>query len=347
MLGRDVKSLKRISFYLFLIPTIALIFSLIINNFLAEFNYTKPSKFSSISHNLKTVICDDSQECATWLSEPTKNYGDCYNNIVERIFVYKNENIKLSKIMEFISDESYDLNSLQKIELIESKKINTECIRNSNLFFLYNNFPTIVDGINKLKNHDKFQLGTNVSVNPFFYGETSISNIVKRFPLAFFFKSLMFISSLLMVIYWYLNNKVARQVQKVEKNFNFFIFGILSSLFLFFHVLFLGMNFENETFSTLRRIIIIFFILFEIISQVLLVLNLKRNFDIYNFIISERILFLKYCLISFMIIATIIILIILSFFDLTSSFDYFLEWNYFLILLFFYLLSSLLWKKEL
>jgi hypothetical protein len=149
-----------------------------------------------------------------------------------------------------------------------------------------------------------------------------------------------------MIIYWYLNNKIARQILKIDRNFIFFIFGTLSAIFLFFHVFFLGANIEGEIFKKLRRLIIVLFILFEIIAQLLLVLNLKKNINKFNFIISSKILFLKYMLISFMILATIIILTILTLYDLSSAFDYFLEWNYFSILLFFYLLSSLLWKNK-
>ena len=42
---------------------------------------------------------------------------------------------------------------------------------------------------------------------------------------------------------------------------------------------------------------------------------------------------------------TIIILTILIFYDLDAKFDYILEWNYFLLLLIFYFLSFLMWKK--
>ena len=41
----------------------------------------------------------------------------------------------------------------------------------------------------------------------------------------------------------------------------------------------------------------------------------------------------------------ILILTILIFYNLPSNIDYILEWNYFLILLIFYFLSYLMWKK--
>ena len=211
---------------------------------------------------------------------------------------------------------------------------------------MYDNFKSLANLVYKIKKTEKFSFGTSKMVNPFFFGETSISNIVKRLPLAYFFKPLIYISSFLMILYWYYNNLAAKNIQNRSKNFPFFYFGILSSIFLFFHVTFLGSNIENELFQKIRRLIIVLFILFEIISQVLLVINLRKNLEKFQVYISKKVLSLKYYLISFMVMITIIILTILSLFDLSSKFDYFLEWNYFLILLFFYLLSFFLWKVK-
>ena len=55
---------------------------------------------------------------------------------------------------------------------------------------------------------------------------------------------------------------------------------------------------------------------------------------------------LKIIFVSAIILCTVIILITLAIFDLDSKVDYILEWNYFLFLLIFYLLSSIMWKKQ-
>ena len=344
-----IRSLKRVSFFLFLIPFIAIVFSLLINNFLTTFSYEKQTIFYSLSNNLKTVDCEQSPEiCKNWIDGKKKVdvLADCEKNIIEKKYTYNDEIYDYDKMDKLSISGKLKINNLSKIEFKRTKQVDITCIRNSNIFWFYNMFPFIAENIWDLKSNKNFSLGTSGMVNPFFYGETSISNIVKRFPLSFFFKPLMFISSVLMVVYWYLNNKVAKQILKTRRNFSFFIFGFLSAIFLFFHVVFLGSSIEHEIFKKLRRLIIVFFILFEIISQVLLVINLRKNFKQFNFIISEKILKIKYLLIVFMVLITILILTILSFFDLSSSFDYFLEWNYFVILLFFYLLSSLLWKYK-
>ena len=40
------------------------------------------------------------------------------------------------------------------------------------------------------------------TINPFLYGETSISNIAKRYPVNYFFKTLIFILSITLFLYW-------------------------------------------------------------------------------------------------------------------------------------------------
>ena len=42
-----------------------------------------------------------------------------------------------------------------------------------------------------LKSNNKYTSGTGNAVYPFLYGETSISNIVKRFPINYLFKPLL------------------------------------------------------------------------------------------------------------------------------------------------------------
>ena len=124
------------------------------------------------------------------------------------------------------------------------------------------------------------------------------------------------------------------------------IYGYLSGLFLFLHVLFLGIDLDNNIFQSIRRIVIVCFILCEILAQFCLVkkiYSIKKNIKIY---INELFLKLKIILVGFILIASFIILSTLAFYDLEQNFDYFLEWNYFLILLLFYLLTFLMWKKE-
>ena len=147
-----------------------------------------------------------------------------------------------------------------------------------------------------------------------------------------------------MYLYWKNYNYLFKEILN-SKNNKFVLFGIASAIFLFFHVLFLGMEIDNKIFKLLRKLVIVFFILSEIIAQFLLSIKLfknKRNLRYYcnTYIINIKLLFV-------IVIATvsIFVIFILLMYDLSNKVDYILEWNYFAGLLFYYLLSALMWKK--
>ena len=150
---------------------------------------------------------------------------------------------------------------------------------------------------------------------------------------------------IIMIIYWILNNKIFNQIIKSKKTNLFLYFGILSAIFLFFHVLLLGSNIENELFQKIRRTIIVLFILFEVLGQIFLTKNLytyKNNF--YNYA-RIKIIFLKVIFVSLVLLVTLSVFFILTFYNLPSKVDYILEWNYFAALLIYYFLSSIMWKN--
>ena len=60
----------------------------------------------------------------------------------------------------------------------------------------------------------------------------------------------------------------------------------------------------------------------------------------------SKIIYLKLAFIIFVVILSVSILFILVFYNLDARIDYIIEWNYFLLLLVFYFLSSIMWKKE-
>lgn len=345
-----LKRLKKFSLLLFIFPSVALVFSLLIHNYLVSFIYSPQAYYQSASASFTSIICDKKNDFCFNLNEIIKvkknnnDLFDCKKNKVNIYYNYNGSYYDQHEIGKVTKKEEFVKNKLLDAKFLKSDDKNLSCIKNSNFYFLYKNFTNLTNFIYKFKNNENFSFGTSKIVNPFFFGETSISNIVKRLPLAYFFKPLIYLSSFFMIAYWYYNNLAAQKIQNVKKNFKFFYFGILSSIFLFLHVTFLGLSIDNNLFQKFRRLVMVLFILFEIISQVLLVVNLKKNLEKYKKYIFINILSLKYILINFMVIATILILFILTFFDLSSRFDYFLEWNYFLILLFFYLLSFFLWK---
>ena len=96
----------------------------------------------------------------------------------------------------------------------------------------------------------------------------------------------------------------------------------------------------------MRKLVLVLFILFEILAQFFLIKRLYLNIDNFNNYISKKILNIKIIFVGFVVISSLVIIAILSFNNLDSKTDYILEWNYFALLLFFYLLSALMWNKR-
>ena len=149
-----------------------------------------------------------------------------------------------------------------------------------------------------------------------------------------------------MILYWIYYNKIFNEILATKKINKFSILGVFSSLFLFFHVFFLGTSIESDLFYKIRKLVLLLFIICEILAQFFLTRRLYISMDslinyTYVFVIKLKIIF-----ISIIIFTTIIVVFILSIYNLDSKVDYILEWNYFLFLLFFYLLSWAIWKKQ-
>lgn len=344
---KNIRVLRITSFLLFLTPAIALIGSLIFHNLLISFTFSHGTNFKfekNIPGTTIEVLCTKQNDYCNKLGfEKVGKLNECNKHNID-LFIL----LESGDIINVNKELNIELDKLKKKELKYqiSNKLNKNCIKNSNLIKYYKFAPSIFENIFKLKNSEKISLGTSGTVNPIFYGETSISNIVKRFPVNILFKPLMYLSIIFMIFYWYYNNLVLNKLLKEESRNSFFIFGVLSAIFLLFHVFFLGWTFENAILTKLRRYFIVFFILFEVLAQALLIKNIfKRKFQI-SIYLNYIVVYLKLAFVFFVCSSTLTILIILIFHDFDSKIDYILEWNYFLILLIFYFLSSIMWKKN-
>ena len=130
-----------------------------------------------------------------------------------------------------------------------------------------------------------------------------------------------------------------------KKNKYFFFFGVGSALFLILHSVFLGLNIENDLYKFFRRFVLLAFIIFEIIAQALLVKNIVKVKEKIKNLINKKILILKIILVSILIIVAFLSAPILNSSEYTH-FKHALEWNYFLGVVSFYLLTYLFWKKK-
>ena len=190
------------------------------------------------------------------------------------------------------------------------------------------------------------QIGRSGFTIPYLDGSLSISRASRTFPQYLFFKPGMVMTAILLCFYWYKTNLLINHFKntKFKKN-AFMFFGILSAAFLLVHSILLGIETDIKIFKFLRRVVLVGFIIFEIIAQCLLVINFyKLKIAMKNYL-NLNILKLKILLISaliFFAVASIPILVLGGNVHLKHG----LEWNYFIGVIVFYLLTSYLWKKK-
>jgi len=189
------------------------------------------------------------------------------------------------------------------------------------------------------------QIGRSGFTIPYIDGSLSISRASRTYPTYLLFKPGMIITAILLIKYWMANGKLFKKINnKLNKRNYFVLFGIGSAIFLILHSIFLGINFENDFYKFFRRFMLLGFIIFEIIAQALLVINIfkiKKKIDSF---INKKVLTLKIILVLILIIVAVLSAPILN----SSEYVHFkhaLEWNYFLGVITFYLLTFLIWKK--
>ena len=187
---------------------------------------------------------------------------------------------------------------------------------------------------------------------PYFDGGASISRTARPYPSWLVFKPAMFLTSYLLVRYWILNKEIINLFNKNNKNIKKIIFfGIGSAIALTIHSIFLGIKFDNDLYKLFRRVIMLVFIIFEITAQAYLVatfFSLKEKLSNY---INLKILKLKFLLVWLLIIIAVVSIPIISLpgdsflgFNL-KFFKHALEWDYFIGVITFYLLTFFMWKK--
>ena len=187
-------------------------------------------------------------------------------------------------------------------------------------------------------------IGRSSFTIPYFDGGTSISRASRTYPAYLIFKPGMIITSILLIKYWLANNRLISNINQNKGNNNFLYFGVGSAVFLILHSLLLGVNYELDFYKFFRRFVLLGFIIFEVIAQALLVIKIYKVKSYISNFFNKKILFLKIMLVSLLIIVAIASAPILNSTDYTY-FKHALEWNYFLGVVTFYLLTFLFWKK--
>ena len=188
------------------------------------------------------------------------------------------------------------------------------------------------------------QLGRSAYSIPYLDGSLSISRASRTFPQFLIFKPAMIITAITLYYYWNANNNLVNKFKSTNINYKFKIFGILSAIFLAIHSIFLGIKFDIQIYKLMRRIVLLLFIIFELIAQGILVYHFFQIKEKLANLINRKILILKALLVSILTIVALLSLPILL--DKgNTQFKHSLEWNYFVGVILFYLLTRLLWKR--
>ena len=183
---------------------------------------------------------------------------------------------------------------------------------------------------------------------PYLDGGLSISRAARPYPSWLIFKPAMFLTSFLLIKYWYFNKHIIINFDKNNKYIKKIIFfGVGSAIALTIHSIFLGIRFDNDLYKLFRRVIMLVFIIFEITAQAYLVAALYSFKSKLNKFINVKILKLKLILVSILIVVAVISIPIISWPGNTFKFvKHALEWDYFLGVITFYLLTYFMWKKK-
>ena len=190
------------------------------------------------------------------------------------------------------------------------------------------------------------QIGRTGFTIPYIDGSVSISRTARTFPAYLVFKPGMIITAIILVKYWITANQLVNEfIFQIEKRRRFMVFGIASAIFLILHSIFLGISFEQDLYKFFRRFVLLAFIIFEIVAQALLVITLYKMKNDISKIINKKILILKILLVSLLIVVALASLPILVSSGHTH-FKHALEWNYFIGVVLFYLLTFFFWRRS-
>jgi len=181
---------------------------------------------------------------------------------------------------------------------------------------------------------------------PYIDGKTSISRTARVFPTYLIFKPAMFLTSYLLIKYWLYTKEIILFFNKNHKNIKYIIFfGIGSAILLTLHSIFLGVKFDNDFYKLFRRVVMLAFIIFEVVAQAYLVITYYsfKN-DLLKFI-NQNFLKMKLILVSILILVALISIPIVSM-PGNKFLKHALEWNYFIGVISFYLLTFFMWKNK-
>jgi len=197
--------------------------------------------------------------------------------------------------------------------------------------------------------HSLFQMEHVIHFTfPYIDGGASISRTARHYPSSLIFKPAMFLTSFLLIKYWLYMKDIIINFNSGHKHLKKILyFGIASAVALTIHSIFLGIKFDNDLYKLFRRVIMLSFIVFEVAAQAYLVMALYSFKSKILKFININILKTKLILVLTLVIVAIICVPIISYPGNKFKFlKHALEWDYFLGVITFYLLSFFMWKNK-
>ena len=181
---------------------------------------------------------------------------------------------------------------------------------------------------------------------PYIDGGASISRTARVFPTYLIFKPAMFLTAYLLIRYWLYVKKIILNIHGEHKNLRkIIIFGISSAICLIIHSIFLGIKFDYDLYKLFRRVIMLVFIIFEVVAQAYLVITLYSIKNKLLSFINLKFLKLKAILVSILVFVMIVSIPIVSM-PGNKHIKHALEWDFFLGVILFYVLTFFMWKKQ-
>jgi len=174
-------------------------------------------------------------------------------------------------------------------------------------------------------------------------GCTSISRVGRYEPVKYFFKPFMYLFGVFLFLYWRENFLKLRLLINNNNQLLFaYIIGIISVLFLFLYIFFLG---ESNIYRFFRKIGIYIYIFFTVVAQLLLAIQYikLKNQEYLNYKFIKFKLILSILLISFGIVFLPILTAKIESFPEIKNI---ISWNYFLLIQIYYLMTFLCWKPQ-
>ena len=196
--------------------------------------------------------------------------------------------------------------------------------------------------------HGLFPNDEHVILNtiPYIDGKTSISRTARVFPTYLIFKPAMFLTSYLLIKYWLYTKEIILFFNKNHKNIKYIMFfGVGSAILLTLHSIFLGIKFDNDLYKLFRRVVMLAFIIFEVVAQAYLVKTYYSFKNDLSKFINQNFLKMKLILVLILILVALISIPIVTM-PGNKFLKHALEWDYFIGVISFYLLTFFMWKNK-